>query len=193
MATKLGLVTARLHLRPCARNDLEALHRLWTLPDVRLFLWDNREISRSSAEQVIESSLVSFERSGYGLWIIRRLDQPAIIGFAGLRRLPADGDPELLYGLDPDHWRKGFATEGARAVLRFGFEPAGLERIRAATDVPNTRSVAVLERLGMNFEKREMANGFELVRYVLARMDFRPERTLYRASGIGFKLEEGTS
>ena len=61
---------------------------------------------------------------------------------------------QLLYGLLPSVWSRGYATEAARAVMRHALDDLGFDEIRAATDVPNHASVRVLERLGLREWKR---------------------------------------
>lgn len=66
----------------------------------------------------------------------------------GREEEPATG--WLGYRLLQPAWGRGYATEGAEALLAHGFETVGLERVRAETMAVNTRSRAVLERLGMH-------------------------------------------
>ena len=77
-----------------------------------------------------------------------------------------------MYGLAPAFWGRGLATEAARAVLAHGFGTVGLARVIAATDVPNTASTRVMERLGMRFTHRGTLNGLETVFYEIRRDDF---------------------
>jgi RimJ/RimL family protein N-acetyltransferase len=51
----------------------------------------------------------------------------------------------------PRHWRKGLASEGARALIRYGFDEIGLDRIIAQTMTVNARSRAVIERIGLTY------------------------------------------
>ena len=66
---------------------------------------------------------------------------------------------ELLYGLDPAHWRRGYAFEASVAILRFGFEECGLDPIYGGIDPPNDRSRRVLERRGMRRWRRVEIGG----------------------------------
>src|SRR5262245_58754509 len=68
---------------------------------------------------------------------------------------------ELLYGIAPDRWNKGLATEAAIAMIGYGFEVLGFERIEASTDALNAASVRVMARAGMRFWKREITNGLD--------------------------------
>jgi RimJ/RimL family protein N-acetyltransferase len=174
------LETTRLWLRPCVESDLDALHRLWTEPAVRYYLWDDQVISREQAATALRTSVDSFARHGLGLWAVCLSFHDELIGFCGFRR-PAEGQEiELLYGLHPLYWKRGFATEAVNAVLRYGFETLEFATVTAATDVPNTASARVMERAGMIFEGRTHANGIELFSYQLSARHFEPGAATYR-------------
>lgn len=163
------LETERLRLRAIEDSDIDALHRLWTEPAVRKYLWDDVVISRSTVEEIVESSDRDFERLGFGLFALELRNAPdELIGFCGLR--PMDGGPEteLMYALLPAHWSQGLASEASQRVLRYGFEECGLTRIVGATDTPNHRSARVLQRLGMTFEERRVYKGLDTVFYSLS-------------------------
>src|SRR5713226_134843 len=103
----MKLATARLRLRPCTLDELDALHRFWTDPDVRRYLWDDQIISREKAEAVLQSSLASFPMHGFGLWTVTLTEDDALIGVCSLRN---GGDPpevELIYGITPAYWGQG--------------------------------------------------------------------------------------
>jgi RimJ/RimL family protein N-acetyltransferase len=142
---------------------------------VRKYLWDDEIIPRERAAEVAAASEADFARFGYGLWTVSDRETGGLIGFCGLRRTPP-GPPELLYGLRPSAWGKGLATESARAVLRYAFLELRLDEITAATDVPNTASARVMERLGMRFERRGVLNGLDTVFYRIDIASFVPPR-----------------
>jgi ribosomal-protein-alanine N-acetyltransferase len=179
----MQIETDRLRLRPFAPDDAAALHRLWTLPDVRRFLWDDRVIAWEEATAQIAHSVASFERYGFGFWAVVVKEVPALAGFAGLRLFGEPPEVEILYGLDPAYWGVGLATEAARAALRFGFETCGVERIYAGADRPNAASFRVMERLGMSFAKRAGAEGEETIYHVVSRGMFRSDESYYAVRG----------
>jgi ribosomal-protein-alanine N-acetyltransferase len=132
MAAELRQIeTARLRMRPFARDDVEALHRLWTDPQVRKYLWDDIVIPREQAVEVVESSIASFEQRGFGLWTAFPKDKDKLIGFCGLRLFGDPPEAEILYGLALEYWGQGLATEVSNAMLWFGFAECGLDRIYA--------------------------------------------------------------
>lgn len=164
-------------MRPFAAADVDDLHRLWVDPGVRKFLWDDQIISRETAVAVVESSIESFVNQGFGFWAIRFKNDQELIGFGGLRHFTEDGgvtsEVEILYGVAPEHWGKGVATEVAGAVLRYGFEECELAHIYAGADPPNAASFRVIEKLGMKFARKIVVNGVEAVYYVMSRDDYK--------------------
>lgn len=169
MAPQHLLRTDCLELRPAADADLEPLHALWTDPDVRRFLFDDREISLQEARGFLERSDESFRECGYGIWLFCESSrEPAIGGFAGLLR-SSELEPSLIFGTRPDLWGRGYATAAASAVLRYGFGVLGLARIVADVDEPNRASIRVLERLGMLPVRRTVVNDRPLLYYEIRR------------------------
>lgn len=68
-------------------------------------------------------------------------------------------------------WGRGFATEGARACVGYGFDTLGLDRIVSVTRPPNRSSWNVMKKLGLTPERTTThpAHGFEVVVYELDR------------------------
>ena len=128
----------------------------------------------------MESICTHFERHGFGLWAVEVIGGAPFIGFIGLA-VPSFNAPfmpcvELGYRLAFDHWGHGYATEGARAALAFGFTTVGLAEVVAMTATGNERSRRVMERLGMtrnpmdDFNHPNIALGHRLCRHVLYRL-----------------------
>ena len=157
--------TERLRLTPATREDVDALHALWTDPGVRRYLWDDLVIPRDRALEVVTASAASFEASGFGLWVARRSDEATLVGCVGLRA--AGDDVELLVAFTPVWWRRGFGTEAGRAVLRFAFEQIGLTRVIGHVDPPNEASRRLMASLGFRETGRVAFNGLELLHYVI--------------------------
>ena len=132
-----------------------------------------------------------FDRHGFGLWAAEVIGGAPFIGFIGLAipSFEAHFTPcvEVGYRLAFEHWGNGYATEGARAALAFGFESTGLQEIVAMTAVGNARSRRVMEKLGMrrnpadDFDHPNIAGGHPLRRHLLYRLraeDFRTTASL---------------
>lgn len=172
LMTTVLLATERLQLRPCTTADIDVLHRFWTDPGVRKYLWDDVVIDRETAAEVVASSLADFAAHGFGHWVATRKGEDELIGWCGLRHFGEPAEVEVLYGIAPALWGQGLAVEATRAVLRYGFAELGLGRIYAGTDPPNTASVRVMEKVGMRFARQTEINGLAAIYYVLSRAEF---------------------
>ena len=116
---------------------------------------------------------------------MERRDDGTFIGFIGLsvprRTFPFSPCVEIGWRLDRTQWHRGYATEGARAALRAGFERIGLARIVSFTALVNTPSRAVMQRIGLrdtgaDFDHPAIPEGDRLRRhclYALSRDEWR--------------------
>jgi RimJ/RimL family protein N-acetyltransferase len=108
---------------------------------------------RATTYAAIDKWSASISERGWGFWAVELKQTSEFIGFVGLQ-VPAVGHPflpcvEIGWRLAGKHWGKGYATEGARESLRVAFEVLLLPEIIATTALGNSRSRAVMERLGM--------------------------------------------
>jgi len=175
------LTTERLTLRPLATADADALHAFCTDPEVRRYLWDDEIVPRDTVDAIIRQSEASFVAEGFGFFGLELRESEAsrgLVGFCGHRRFEDGRHVELLYGILPDYWGEGLVSEAAVEVLRHGFEECGIERVIAATDTPNQRSVRVLQRLGMCFDCRREFHGLDTVFYSMTRTEFSTRETV---------------
>ena len=160
----IELETERLRLRQWRASDRAPFAQMNADPRVMEFFPARLDPAASDAlAGRIEARIA--ERS-WGLWAAE-LRAPSgkagdFIGFIGLQppiaQLPCSPCVEVGWRLAQPYWGKGFATEGARAAIRFGFEKLGLDEIVSFTVPANRRSRAVMERLGMLEDK---AGAFE--------------------------------
>lgn len=95
-------------------------------------------------------------QQGFGLWAAELKATKGFIGFIGLSvlgyPLPFSPCVEVGWRLAFDYWGNGYAQEGARAALAFGFDKLGLEEIVSFTSESNLRSRHVMERIGMTYD-----------------------------------------
>ena len=87
------------------------------------------------------------------------------IGWCGLRPGDSPLNPELFYGLAPSAQGKGLASEAARAAVHYAHTLPGIESVWSATRVDHAVSIAVMERIGMVFERRGDLDGVMSVVY----------------------------
>ena len=177
MPLPIELRTERLLLRqwhPADREPFAALNAdplvMEHFPGLLTAEESNARITRMEAH---------FEQHGFGLWAVEIVDIAAFAGFIGLSipQFEAHFTPcvEIGWRLAAEHWGHGYATEGARAALQFGFESLRLAEIVSFTVPENVRSRRVMEKLGMthdpseDFEHPVLPEGHRLSRHVLYR------------------------
>ncbi len=174
------LRTDRLLLRRWRSDDRAPFAALNADPRVTEFLAG--PLSRASSDALAERIEAHFAQYGFGPWAVEVPGEIPFAGFVGLG-VPGFTAPftpcvEVLWRLAPACWGRGYATEGARAALDFGFTHAGLAEIVSFTVPANVRSRAVMERLGMtrdpadDFDHPELPAGHSLRRHVLYRARF---------------------
>jgi RimJ/RimL family protein N-acetyltransferase len=150
------LKTERLTLREWRDDDLDALAAINADPEVMRYILDGSVRDRQHTAERMKKWQRDWQQNGFGLFAVETSDAGTFIGWAGLA-VP-DFLPEVLpaveigWRLDRRYWGHGYATEAARAALRFGFAEAGLERVVSIRHVENERSRRVMEKLGMTYE-----------------------------------------
>jgi RimJ/RimL family protein N-acetyltransferase len=91
------------------------------------------------------------------------------VGFNGLKYLEDLREVDLGYRFRVDYWGRGIATESSTAVLQYGFETLGLDRIIGLVLPANTGSIRVLEKVGMHLDGTIEYFGEKAQRWVLER------------------------
>lgn len=147
--------TERLRLRPFTRGDVDAVFAYRRREDVARFLFDE-PMTRESCAEAVQARVgqTAFDDEGDKIFLaVERRDDLAMIGEVSLiLRSTEARQAELGYIFHPDFHGFGYATEAGEALLRLGFEGAGMHRIYARCDVHNSASARVMERLGMRRE-----------------------------------------
>jgi RimJ/RimL family protein N-acetyltransferase len=170
--------TARLRLRrwqPADREPFAAMNA-----DPRVMEFFTAVLTREESDAMMERIEARFEQSGYGLWAVEVVGGTPFAGYVGLSMPSFDAKftpcVEIGWRLAAEHWGMGYATEGARAALAYGFEVIGLSEIVSFTVPDNVRSRRVMEKLGMNYDPREdfdhpnVPRGHRLRKHVLYRL-----------------------
>jgi RimJ/RimL family protein N-acetyltransferase len=171
------LTTERLLLRPWREADREPLAALHADPEVMAFFPST--LSRAQSDANLNSMQAQVEANGWGLWAAEALASRRFIGLVGLAvpqpALPFCPCVEVAWRLARSAWGQGYATEAARAALRFGFEVLQLPEIVSFTVLGNQRSRAVMERIGLtntnaDFDHPGVPEGRPLRRHCLYRI-----------------------
>ena len=137
-------------------------------------------LSRQASDTFVDRVEEGFGIWGFGLWAIEIPEIAPFVGFTGLWPVGFEAHftpaVEVGWRLKRDFWGNGYATEAAEAAVEFGFSGAGLNDIVSFTIPANTKSTAVMNRLGMthypsdDFDHPSIPSGSPLQRHVLYRL-----------------------
>nr|WP_205756120.1 GNAT family N-acetyltransferase [Labrenzia sp. 011] len=147
------LETDRLLLRAWRDEDIDPFAEICA--DLEVMRYFPEPLSREKSILLISRSREKQERDGFCIAPVELKETGAFLGFVGLNRpdypkpLPFDPCVEIGWRLKQSAWGQGYASEAARAWLRFGFETIGLDEIVAFTIPDNAPSQNVMRRLGM--------------------------------------------
>ncbi|WP_330172762.1 GNAT family N-acetyltransferase [Streptomyces sp. NBC_01498] len=145
-ATDPFLLTARLRLRDCAEADLDRLLALDNDPGVKRFIDGGMPAAPDTFRAEALPRLL-----GRGFWAAEERATGAFLGWFELRPLNDTGweAVELGYRLHRAVWGRGYATEGARALVRKAFTELGTRQVTATTMTVNGASRRVMEKAGL--------------------------------------------
>jgi len=177
MVEKATLRTERLLLRPWRDDDRAVFAQLNADPQVMEFFPSTLTAAESDA--LADRIVALFDEQGWGLWAVEVVGSAPFVGFIGLNKVDAVlGYPSVEIGwrLIQPAWGHGYATEGAFAALRFGFDDLALDEIVAMAVLGNARSRRVMTKLGMtsradeDFDHPRVPAGSPLRRHALHRI-----------------------
>jgi RimJ/RimL family protein N-acetyltransferase len=145
------ITTDRLILRSWRDADREPCAAMNADPEVMRYFPST--LTREESNRQIDCIVERTNARGFGFWAVEIPDVTTFAGFIGLS-VPGFEAPfmpcvEIGWRLARAYWGQGYATEGARASLRFGFETLGVAEIVAFTAVGNAPSRRVMDRIGM--------------------------------------------
>ena len=149
-ANTLLLETERLILRRIKLSDLDDMARINGDPDVMRYIGNGSTWTRVQSEARIRRILQVYALyPGLGLWIGDEKKSRRFVGAYALIYIPKTVEVEVGYRLCKSAWGRGFATEGARALVRYGMVELGLNRVVGLTHPENAPSKNVLMKAGL--------------------------------------------
>jgi RimJ/RimL family protein N-acetyltransferase len=148
------LETERLLLRQFTSDDAQFIFKLLNEPSWIQNIGDRNIRTMDDARAyIVNGPRASYEKNGFGLWLIVLKETGKSIGMCGLIRRDNLEDVDIGYALLPKFWSKGYAVEAAQAVKEYAKNVIGLKRLVAIVDPANEGSIRVLEKLGLSYER----------------------------------------
>jgi len=165
------LVTGRLVLRGWDAGDAEAA--LGAYGDAEVARWLTPTMDKvgdlAAMRLVLQQWIAEDARMvpPAGRWAVELRDNGQVIGGATLLPLPPDEEFEVGWQLQPRQWGHGYATEAGLALARWAFDQ-GIEQVVALVRPANTRAVATVRRIGMEWVgETEKYHGLRLQQFRL--------------------------
>ncbi len=148
------LETERLVLRALRLEDTDFVFKEWGDLVVTHYMWDEDPLqTREQAEEMLQPLQTPEKMPGFKWWGIELKAEGKLIGTCGYCKWDKQHRrAEMGYDLWPDYWGQGLMPEALRALLQYGFQEMGLNRVEATTHTENRRSQRVLEKLGFQRE-----------------------------------------
>lgn len=165
-----SVTTDDWRLRRATLDDVDGLHGLASKPLVYRYLFDGAAPSRELITARVARRITEPPESCFGMWLLEGV-RTQYRGLTELRPYSAPRSTELTYLLDPDLWGRGLAVRMAWTAITLAFRSGYIDSVIAGADLPNSASLSVMQRLGMQFHKDVVYPLGAGTEYVLHRVD----------------------
>jgi RimJ/RimL family protein N-acetyltransferase len=177
------LTSKRLGFRTWSPDDLDLAVGLWGDFKVTKFFDGRGPLSREQVAYRLHQEITTQSEHGVQYWPIFRLESGEHIGCAGLRPYDAPGNIlEIGFHIRSEHWRKGYASEAARAVMDYAFVSLKITALFAGHNPKNWGSRNLLTKLGFKYTHDEFyaPTGLEHPSYLLKADEYADTSTDYQ-------------
>jgi RimJ/RimL family protein N-acetyltransferase len=171
--------TSRLVLRTWNQEDADAYFQI--NQDLKVIELLNGSLTMEQVNDFITTANSHNDKHGYTLWAAELKETRDMIGFIGLNYTTWEAHftpaTEVGWRLGSQYWGHGYATEGAKASLDYGFRECGLKEIVSFTVPANVRSIRVMEKIGLkrdangDFAHPKLSAGHPLSQHILYRLN----------------------
>jgi ribosomal-protein-alanine N-acetyltransferase len=157
-----SLDTERLKLDPLTADDADFIFELHSDPGFKRFIGDRGVHSPADAiPYLTKGPWDCYQRLGFGQMLVTRRDDGEKLGTCGLLQRDWLELPDIGYALLARHAAKGYGREAAQAVLDDAQQRLGIRRVGAIVSPENAASVALLTKLGFEYERPVQPPGEE--------------------------------
>ena len=171
--SEVFLITERLLLREFTEADIDLIYRLDSNPKVMEFLrppTTTMEEANATYQKILNTRKKDI-RFGNWVGISKSDNQP--IGWFCLKDLDNTSTIEVGFRLLPEFWGNGYATEGAKALIKYGFELCQLPFIAGVTKPENLRSKNALQKCGLKFLRNDYIYETQVHYFEISVTDFK--------------------
>jgi [ribosomal protein S5]-alanine N-acetyltransferase len=163
---KIFAETDRLILRELLPTDEDSMFELDSNPEVHKYLGNQPVKSIDEIRMTIQSVRQQYIDHGIGRWAVVEKSSGEFVGWSGLKLIKELTNNHINfydvgYRLIPKFWGKGYATESARASLKYAFEEMYLNEVFGIANIANIKSRKALEKSGLKFIEIFDRNGIQ--------------------------------
>ena len=156
--------TERLVIREIEEDDAPFMNELLNSPGFLKYIGDRGVRTDEDARVFIRDRYrKSYADNGYGLYVVLLREDNTPVGMCGFVRRDTLPGPDLGFAFLPEHESKGYGYDSSIAIMKYGREELGFERVLAITTLDNKASMRLLEKLGFSLlEQTTGADGERL-------------------------------
>ncbi|MGG5737101.1 MULTISPECIES: GNAT family N-acetyltransferase [Bacillus cereus group] len=143
--------TKRLVMRKPNIEDVDQLYNILKKEAVGQWLAKSRGMSIDETKDYISQLILHWEQYDFGVWLLFKNETDQLLGHCGLRKVNETGETEIMYLLDPEYWRNGYASEATEASIQYATGTMNLKRIIARVKVANENSKKLLHKQGFTY------------------------------------------
>ena len=150
------LETERCLVRETTVEDVDSFYEIYNDPAITKYMEDlypEVEQEKQYVKEYIEKIYTYYE---FGVWTVLEKESGAVIGRAGFSCREGYTEPELGFIIGVPWQRKGYAEEVCRAILKFGREELGFDRVQVLVETENEPSLKLCRKLGFEGEEKVM-------------------------------------
>lgn len=179
---KIFAETARLILREIVEQDEDGMFRLDSNPEVHRYLGNKPVKDISQIRDVIKFIRQQYIDYGIGRWAVVEKESGNFVGWAGMKFITEETNGlvnlhDIGYRFIQDYWGKGYATESAKAALKYAFNEMDLTDIYGMTHVGNQGSINVLNKLGLRIINTFEQDDLQINWHHMSKQDWEKMRT----------------
>lgn len=138
-------------------------------PVVTRYLGDGQPLDEHASWRSCAALAGHWVLRGYGQWIAEERSTGTAMGRIGLYDPAGWPGLEVGWTLSPEHWGKGYATEGGAAAARYAFDVVGADKVVSLIQPDNLASIRVAEKLGGSVERTVTVVGKQVLVYAYTR------------------------
>ncbi|MBB2149034.1 GNAT family N-acetyltransferase [Pedobacter gandavensis] len=174
---KIFAETDRIILREITLEDAPLMFKMDSDPEVHKYLGSNPLKKISESEEIIRFIRQQYEENGIGRWAVIDKESNQFVGWGGIKFITTPINDrnqfyEVGYRFLKEHWGKGYATESAKASLKYAFEKMNLETVYAMAHGENAGSRHVLQKSGLKITGHFDDEGIKCDWFEISREDW---------------------